>query len=137
MDKILALTFPAGKIPYVARQTKAMTTGTDTESLTVPAGKRWLVCWGWMTNNSGAAITVRVSGLDASDIELGRLQYIAALANGGIARFPAREGTADNTILGSGAYPFLLDAGMKLSFVWGADAGKSGNSYCFAMIREF
>lgn len=126
-----------GTILYTALQIKAMTTGVDTVILTVPTGKRWLLHYGRMMNYSGATIGIScyIKGSGGSIIDYPISQ--AAAAHASKYSFPYKEGTERTNLLGHGAYPMLLDAGMSIAFQWNADAGKTGNSYWFAMIEEF
>lgn len=134
MDKVLSLTFPAGKILYTTIQTKAMTVGADTEDLTVPSGKVWLLHWGLLYNGSGAGIVCSIQVRDATGV-LVTLES-STLADGADIQIPHKEGTEDLDIVGAGAYPVLLAAGQIIRLTWGADAGKSGNSQWYLMIRE-
>lgn len=135
MKSILALGFPAGKPLYTTLQTKAMTAGTDTVVLEVPAGKRWLVYWAVLKNNSGVTIDCYIRINDDASTMLINIAA-AGLADGALIGAPWKEGTADTAQLGHGAFPLVLDAGMELVFGWAANAGKSGNSYWFAKILE-
>lgn len=111
-----------------------MTVGADGVDLTVPAGKIWLIHWIWMSNNSGQDITATVNVGDGTN-PLGYM-FLGALTNGSTLSLPFQEGTIDVDRIGAGAYPILLAAGQLLHFGWSALAGKAGNSYWYAMIRE-
>lgn len=135
MDKVLAVNQPAGSLVYTTRQTKAMTTGADTQTLTVPANHIWIVYWGRIGNNSGAAIDCRVQLQDDQNDFNGDF-VIANLADGGDLVFPAWDSSSDPNEFGAGAYPFVIPEGWDIVLSWSADAGKSGNSYWFICIRQ-
>jgi hypothetical protein len=134
-NNVLALMFPGGKCLYTTRQTKAMTVGADAEALTCPAGKRWLVFWGFITNNSGQAININVEITDGTNI-IGGILYQAAAANGATYGWPRNDTDEPAGGISCSAFPIPMEAGQVLNFRWAADAGKAGNSYWYAYILE-
>lgn len=123
--------FPAGKPLYTTRQSKAMTVGADTQTISVPTNKLMLVYWGWVTNNSGQNVDVTVTIEDSTPNEIARIRKESPLANGDWLEFPNEEGTRTINNLGNGAFPLLLFPGQRIKIVWAANAGKAGTSYYY------
>lgn len=104
--------------------------------ITVPAGKRWYLFGGSITNpdDVGRNCTIFVTDGTAILYRILKDQAIGATAS---AYFPNTEATVSQ--IGSGAYPLPLLAGYMISFYWaagGASAGGVSASGAVAMVVE-
>lgn len=110
-----------------------MTVNADTYDFIVPKGERWVIFDAMLQNVSGQTIACYcwVYGSGGANDPIGLLCSSGTLATG----------TFINSYnAGSSAYlatPLILYEGQRVRFVFGALAGKSGNSYVYLNALQF
>lgn len=113
MKKNLAITFPGGEY----KDNYILVGAAETiETITVPAGKRWLLFYVFAKPDVSA--TVNAVLYDDDDKAHGYLG--AATAGTTIVMFPD-DGSAGE--LNGGSYPFIIPAGYYIKFTFGAGQG--------------
>lgn len=98
---------------------------TSTHKFVVPTGKRWFVLGGIVNRSDAATLEIKVA--DTSDLTI---DYIDTQAAGtGITAWP--NDTVDAKI--STSYPKILDAGERISLVFGAAQGATAYISCIVI----
>lgn len=108
---------------------------TVSQTVTVPAGKRWYLFGGRMSNGDNVVRNVTLQVYNELDVAIAMLIRYQVLAAGGEIFFPNTE--AVSTQLGSGAYPLPLLAGWDLEYTWNAGGvSAGGTSHISAIVVE-
>lgn len=124
MRKGLVITYPGGKFKdnYIL-----VGSGTSTEQITVPAGKRWLVFAVLGVPDVNATLEAAV--YDDANVKLMPLGSQGAGTS--LVVFPDNGGAGE---LNGGAYPFPLPAGYYIKFTFGAAQGAA--AYVGVIVLE-
>lgn len=133
VDKVLALTFPAGKSKKNITEVTLVNNTAKYQNVTVPAGKRWLVLQVKQKNIDDVARNCYARVFDVSDEEEGYLYPTQSVAAGEYIIWPAKE--HNNVTVLNPAAVLIMEAGDYLVFNWAA-GGVSAGATADAIIMK-
>lgn len=122
--------FPGGRVVDNRSTTALVNNTVKSESITVPANKRWLVIGGAMQNADNVTRICQAVVYNEADQLLFQIFY-ASLATTVRGYFPSEASDTYRTAI---CYPLILEAGQYAKLTWQAGGASTGGTAEFSFM---